>query len=128
MKTIINFNTKAMKTKLVVFLMAIMLFPLTSMGQNIFEKYSDNPDVTYVSIKPKMFQMLAKMDIDTEDPDTKAYVEMVKSITSFKTIVTDNKSISGDIAGWVKSRSSSLEELMEVNFAFGSWCRGRKRF
>ena len=114
MKTIINFNTKAMKTKLVVFLMAIMLFPLTSMGQNIFEKYSDNPDVTYVSIKPKMFQMLAKMDIDTEDPDTKAYVEMVKSITSFKTIVTDNKSISGDIAGWVKSRSSSLEELMEV--------------
>jgi hypothetical protein len=114
MKTIINFNTKAMKTKLVVFIMAIMLFPLTSMGQNIFEKYSDNPDVTYVSIKPKMFQMLAKMDIDTEDPDTKAYVEMVKSITSFKTIVTDNKSISGDIAGWVKSRSSSLEELMEV--------------
>ena len=114
MKTIINFNTKAMKTKLVVFIMAIMLFPLTSMGQNIFEKYSDNPDVTYVSIKPKMFQMLAKMDIDTEDPDTKAYVEMVKSITSFKTIVTDNKSISGDIAGGVKSRSSYLEELMEV--------------
>lgn len=114
MKTITNFNTKAMKTKVIVFIMAIMLFPLTSMGQNIFEKYSDNPDVTYVSIKPKMFQMLAKMDIDTEDPESQAYVEMVKSITSFKTIVTDNKSISGDIAGWVKSRIGSLEELMEV--------------
>ena len=114
MKTITNFNTKAMKTKAVLFIMAIMLFPLTSMGQNIFEKYSDNPDVTYVSIKPKMFQMLAKMDIDTEDPESQSYVEMVKSITSFKTIVTDNKSISGDIAGWVKSRIGSLEELMEV--------------
>ncbi len=114
MKTIVNLKTKTMKNKLVVFVMAIMLFPLTSMGQNIFEKYSDNPDVTYVSIKPKMFQMLAKMDIDTDDPETKAYVEMVKSITSFKTIVTDNKAISNDIAGWVKSRSGSLEELMEV--------------
>ena len=114
MKTIANLKTKTMKNKLVVFVMAIMLFPLTSMGQNIFEKYSDNPDVTYVSIKPKMFQMLAKMDIDTDDPETKAYVEMVKSITSFKTIVTDNKAISNDIAGWVKSRSGSLEELMEV--------------
>ena len=114
MKTIVNLKTKTMKNKLVVFVMAIMLFPLTSMGQNIFEKYSDNHDVTYVSIKPKMFQMLAKMDIDTDDPETKAYVEMVKSITSFKTIVTDNKAISNDIAGWVKSRSGSLEELMEV--------------
>ena len=114
MKTKVNLKTKTMKNKLVVFVMAIMLFPLTSMGQNIFEKYSDNPDVTYVSIKPKMFQMLAKMDIDTDDPETKAYVEMVKSITSFKTIVTDNKAISNDIAGWVKSRSGSLEELMEV--------------
>jgi len=114
MKTIINLNTKTMKSRVIVFIMAIMLLPLTAMGQNIFEKYSDNPDVTYVSIKPKMFQMLAKFDIDSDDPESQAYLDMVKSITSFKTIVTDNKSIAGDIAGYVKSRASSLEELMEV--------------
>lgn len=114
MKTIMNFNRQAMNKKLVVFVMAIMLLPAIGMAQDIFEKYSDNSDVTYVSIKPKMFQMIAKMGIDVDDAEAKSYMDMVKSITSFKTIVTDNKSISADLSKWVKSRSSSLEELMEV--------------
>lgn len=110
-----NLKTKTMKNKLIVLVMAIMLLPLTGMAQkNIFEKYSENPDVTYVSIKPKMFQMIAKMGINVEDEEAKAYMDMVKSITSFKTIVTDNKGISADISKWVKSRSGGLEELMEV--------------
>lgn len=108
-------KTKTMKNKLIVLVMAIMLVPLTGMAQkNIFEKYSDDADVTYVSIKPKMFQMIAKMGINVEDAEAKAYMDMVKSITSFKTIVTDNKTISSDISKWVKSRSGGLEELMEV--------------
>ena len=115
MNTLNKLKTSTMKNRLIVFVMAIMLMPLTGMAQkNIFEKYSDNPDVTFVSIKPKMFQMIAKMGIDVEDAEAKSYIDMVKSITSFKTIVTDNKSISADISKWVKSRSSSLEELMEV--------------
>ena len=114
MKTIINFNKNKMKNKLIVLIMAIMLLPITGIAQDVFEKYSDNSDVTYVSIKPKMFQMIANMGINVDDPEAKAYMEMVKSITSFKTIMTDNKSISADLSKWVKSRSTSLEELMEV--------------
>lgn len=104
-----------MKNKLIVFVMAIMLMPLTGMAQkDIFEKYSDNSNVTFVSIKPKMFQMIAKMGIDVEDPEAKAFMDMVNSITSFKTIITDKSEISADISKWVKSRSNTLEELMEV--------------
>ncbi|WP_239000215.1 DUF4252 domain-containing protein [Hyunsoonleella ulvae] len=115
MKTLNTGNTNKMKTRLVVFVMAIMLLPLTGMAQkNIFDKYSDDPNVTYVNIKPKMFQMISKIGIDTDDPEAQAYLDMVKSITSFKTIVTDNSDISADISKWVKSRSSKLEELMEV--------------
>ena len=91
-----------------------MLLPITGMAQDIFEKYNDNSEVTYVSIKPKIFQMIAKMGINEADSEAKAYMDMVKSITSFKTIMTDNKTISTDISKWVKSRSSTLEELMEV--------------
>lgn len=58
--------------------------------------------------------MIAKMGINVEDPEAKAYMDMINSITSFKTLVTDNTSISADLTKWVKSRSSSLEELMEV--------------
>jgi TusA-related sulfurtransferase len=108
-------KARTMKNKLIVLVMTIMLVPLAGMAQkNIFEKYSDDADVTYVSIKPKMFQMIAKMGINVEDAEAKAYMDMVKSITSFKTIVTDNKVISADISKWVKSRSGGLEELMEV--------------
>ncbi|WP_111659329.1 DUF4252 domain-containing protein [Olleya aquimaris] len=103
-----------MKKQVTLLVMAILLMPLTAMAQDIFEKYSDNDKVSYVSIKPKMFQMLAKIDIDTDDADAKAYMEMVNSITSFKTMATDDKVIAKDIAKWVTSRTASLEELMEV--------------
>ena len=104
-----------MKNRLLILIMAMVILPLTGVAQNsVFEKYSENPDVTYVNIKPKMFQMIAKIGIETDDAEAKAYMDMVKSITSFKTIVTDNQSISADISKWVKSRSSALEELMEV--------------
>lgn len=108
-------KTRTMKNRIVVLVMAVMLIPIIGMAQqDIFEKYNDNDDVTYVSIKPKMFQMIAKMGINVDDAEAQSYMEMVKSITSFKTIVTDNEAISADISKWVTSRSSSLEELMEV--------------
>lgn len=114
MKTINNFKTNKMKNKAILFLMAIMLLPLTSTAQDIFAKYSEDPGVTYVSIKPKMFQMLAKMDINTDDPESQEYLNMVNSITSFKVITTGNKVISADLSKWVQSRKNALEELMEV--------------
>tara|TARA_R110000868_G_scaffold144150_1_gene362922 strand:- start:44845 stop:45438 length:594 start_codon:yes stop_codon:yes gene_type:complete len=114
MKTLNNIKSNTMKNKLIVFVMAIMLMPAISSAQDVFEKYNDNSDVTYVSIKPKMFQMIAQMGINIDEPEAKAYMDMVNSITSFKTLMTDNKAISADITKWVKSRSSSLEELMEV--------------
>lgn len=113
MNTINKLN--GMKKSLIVFAFAILLMPLTAMAQNdIFTKYSGNDDVTYVSIKPKMFQMLAKMDIETDDADAQEFLKMVNSITSFKTMATDNKTIANDIKKWVSGRSGALEELMEV--------------
>src|SRR5690606_2140065 len=109
-----NLKTNLMKKITIVIIMVIMLLPVSGMAQNIFEKYNGNSDVTYVSIQPKMFQMIAKMGINVDDAEAKAYMDMVKSITSFKTIVTDNKTIATDLSKWVKSRSSSLEELMQV--------------
>ncbi len=114
MKTI-NIKMKTMKKTLTLFVLAIMVMPLTAMAQSsIFEKYSDDNDVTYVSIKPKMFQMLAKIDINTDDPEAQEFLNMVNSITSFKTMATDNKAIATDITSWVNKRKNALEELMEV--------------
>jgi len=114
MKTQINYKLSNMKWKITYIIMALLIMPFTSMAQDIFSKYDGNPDVTYVSVKPKMFQILAKMDLSTDDPDAQEYLEMVKSITSLKTIITGEETISADITSWVTSRSRDLEELMEV--------------
>lgn len=100
--------------KKIVILVFLMALPLVTFGQNIFEKYADSEDVAYVSIKPRMFRMLASIDIDTDDQDAKDFLKMVNSITSFKTIATSNAKISSDIKKWVGKRSNNLEELMEV--------------
>ena len=114
MKTLIHSKISKIKKSMVLVLMALLMTPLTSMAQDIFAKYDGNPDVTYVNVKPKMFQILAKMDIDTDDPEAQEYLEMVKSITSLRAVVTGELAISNDITTWVNSKSRDLEELMEV--------------
>ncbi|OEI79283.1 hypothetical protein BKP44_10105 [Formosa algae] len=103
-----------MTKKIILFALIMVLLPASMMAQSIFDKYSENPDVTYVNIKPKMFQMLAKLDISTDDAESQAYLNMVNSITSFKTIITDDKAIAADISKWMTSKQGGLDELMEV--------------
>ena len=104
---------KQMKRTLTLLALTLLLTS-TSMAQDIFSKYSDNGKVSYVSIKPKMFQLLAKMDINTDDPEAQQYLDMVNSITGFKTLATQDKAIALDLAKWVKGQSVKLEELMKV--------------
>ncbi|WP_046744765.1 DUF4252 domain-containing protein [Kordia zhangzhouensis] len=99
------------KIVLVVMLLAV---PVLTFGQNIFDKYADSDDVTYVSIKPKMFKMLATMGVDSNDPDAQDFLKMVNSMKSLKTLATDNANISAELQRWVNGRASELEELMEV--------------
>ncbi|WP_420573963.1 DUF4252 domain-containing protein [Kordia sp.] len=100
--------------KKIVLLVMLMALPVLTFGQNIFEKYADNDEVTYVSIKPKMFKMIASMGIDADDADAKEFLEMVNSMKSLKTLATSDARISSDLKRWVSGRSSELEELMEV--------------
>ncbi|MGB6151335.1 MAG: DUF4252 domain-containing protein [Pricia sp.] len=99
-----------------IILIALALLPIVSFGQDIFDKYEDSDQVTFVSMQPKMFQMLGKMSVSSDDPEAEDFFKLVNSITSFKVITTENSKISKDIDGWVSTRlkSSSYEELMRV--------------
>lgn len=112
MNTILQITTN-MNKAITLFLFTVLISS-TTLAQDVFSKYSDNSKVTYISIKPKMFQLLAKMDIDTEDKEAQQYIEMVNSITSFKTIMTSDKAIASDFSKYVKVASRKLEELMKV--------------
>jgi hypothetical protein len=112
MNTILNI-TSNMKKAITLFALTLLITS-SAMAQDIFSKYADNSKVTYISIKPKMFQLLAKMDIDTDDKEAQQYIDMVNSITSFKTIMTSDKTIALDFTKYVSGASKKLEELMKV--------------
>lgn len=103
-----------MKKQIIIFFLALL--PTLIYSQDIFEKYEDNSDVTFVAMQPKMFQMLANISVSSDDPEAQEFFDLVKSITSFKVITTASSSISSDINGWVSTRlkGSSYEELMRV--------------
>ncbi len=85
-------------------------------GQSIFDKYEDNQDVSFVSISPKMFQMLGKMSVNTNDPEAEQFFEIIKSVQSFKVITTDNKSISKELENYatMSIKNKGMLELMKV--------------
>lgn len=85
-------------------------------AQDIFEKYEDDDKVTFVAMQPKMFQMLAKMSVNADEPEAREFFDLVNSITSFKVITTEDALITKDVDSWVTKRlsTSSFEELMRI--------------
>ena len=102
--------------KKVIVLIALIVSPMMSFGQSIFDKYEDMEDVGTVILNQKMFSMLASIDIDLDDAEAENYLEMVKKITGIKIFTTGSEKISADMNGTVNKylKSSSLEELMRI--------------
>ncbi len=97
-------------------LMLMLLTTPVLLGQSIFDKYEVNNEVSFFSISPRMFQMLASMEIETSDPEADQFLKLVANIESFKVLRTDDDNISKDFINWVDSHSKKerLEELMRV--------------
>lgn len=97
-----------------IILTAIILAPLTTMAQSFFSKYEDLKGVTSGVVNQKMFSMLASMNIEADDPEAKAFLDMAKKIQSLKFLATGDKTISSNLSADADKyiSSSNLEELM----------------
>ena len=86
------------------------------LAQSVFETYKSNERVNYVSISPQMFSMLAKLNIDNKDPESKEFLELVTQINTFKLLRTDEPIISDDFSDWTQeyAKTNQLSELMQV--------------
>lgn len=102
--------------KKVIVIIALIIAPIMSFGQSIFDKYEDMEDVTSVILNQKMFSMLASLDMDLDDEEAEKYLETVKKITGIKVFTTGDVKISADMNATVSKylKSSDLEELMRV--------------
>lgn len=102
--------------KKLVLIIAIVLTPMISFGQSIFDKFEDQEGVTSVILNQKMFKMLSQMGIDLDDPEAQQYVDMAEKITGLKVFTTGDEKISADMKATVNKylSSSDLEELMRI--------------
>lgn len=100
--------------KKIVLILAIAILPILSSGQSIFDKYEDVEGVSSFVMNQKMFTMLASIDVNLDDPEDQAFLEMAKKITGLKVYTTGNEKTSIDMNATVEKylKSSSLEELM----------------
>lgn len=116
MKTLSQNNKSTTMFKKAVIALALIMAPVVTFAQSIFDKFEDHPDVASVVVNQKMFSMLASIDVDMDDPEDQKMMDMVKKITGLKVFTTDNAEVSADMKATVNKylKSSDLEELMRI--------------
>ena len=94
----------------------IAVVPLSGFSQSLFDKYEDLDDVTSVVVNKSMFNLLAKIDVEVDDPEARDFMDIASSLKSLKVYTTDNKEIGNNMKSSVDKylKSSTMEELMRV--------------
>ncbi|MFN3136967.1 MAG: DUF4252 domain-containing protein [Allomuricauda sp.] len=98
-------------------LIAVMtVLPLAGFSQSLFDKFEDLDEVTSVVVNKSMFNLLAKIDVEVDDPEAQDFMDIASSLKSLKVFTTENKKIGDDMKASVDSylSSSKMEELMRV--------------
>lgn len=102
--------------KKLVLILAIAIVPLGSFAQSIFDQFEDLDGVTSVVVNQNMFKLLSKIDVETNDPESQDYINMIENLTSLKVLTTGDEAISAKMKSEVDRylKKSKLQELMRV--------------
>ena len=98
-------------------LLAFICIPLGLAAQGSFDSFENEKDVTSVVVTKNMFKLLSKMDLNSEDPEVKDYLNMVDNLDNIKIFTTDNPEVAARMSSKVSSyvlANSGLSELMRV--------------
>lgn len=101
--------------KLTLALLAFIV-PFLSSAQT-FDKYETMKEVDAVVVTSKMFKLLTKIDLNADDPETQAYIDLIENLKEMKVLSTTKddirKQMATDVASYIKK--GSMEELMRVS-------------
>ena len=105
-----------MKKYILIFAVLTALANLAGFSQSLFDKFEDLDEVTSVVVNKSMFNLLAKIDVEVDDPEAQDFMDIASSLKSLKVFTTENKKIGDDMKASVDSylSSSKMEELMRV--------------
>lgn len=95
--------------------LTIAFFSTIAAAQD-FSKYDNVREITSIVINKSMFKLMSKLDLDSEDEDIKAYLDLVDNLDDIKIYTTESlkygKQLQADFDA-LKS-GKQLEELMRV--------------
>ncbi len=102
--------------KKLVIIMAFIIAPAITFGQSLFDKYEANENVSSMVLTKKVFNMLAELKIDLDDPEAQEMLDMAGNITGLKVLSTGDEKVSSQMKADVTRylSSASLEELMRI--------------
>lgn len=102
--------------KKLTFALLALLVPFLSSAQN-FEKYENMKEVDAVVITSKMFKLLTKIDLNADDPETQAYIDLIENLQEMRVLSSTQegvrKQMATDVSSYIKN--GNLEELMRVS-------------
>ena len=102
--------------KKLVLILALATLPIVSIAQSIFDQFEDLDGVTSVVVNQNMFKLLSKIDVETNDPESQDYINMIENLTSLKVLTTGDEAISAKMKSEVDRylNKAKLQELMRV--------------
>ena len=102
--------------KKVLLILGMVLLPILTNAQSYFDSLEDQDGITSVIVDANMFSLMSKIDVSTDDPEAKDYINLIKNITSLKVFVGKNKVNTSKMQNMMSSylKKSSLQELMRV--------------
>jgi hypothetical protein len=107
---------KLKKMKKIILLLGLMVLPLITNAQSYFDSLEDHDDVTAIVVNKNMFKLMSKIDIDTDDPEAKEYLNIIKNIDDLKVFVSKKPGVTTKMKNMVDQylKKANLEELMRV--------------
>lgn len=99
------------------FIVFLMSFDLT-FGQSIFDHFENTPDVTYISIGPKIFQLLGQMTfLGKDDLESDEILKIINNIKCFEVLITAEEKIQNELPEWVwkEVEINELENIMTIS-------------
>lgn len=99
-----------------ILIVLVALLPLATVAQSLFDKYEELDAVTSVVVNQSMFNLLAKIDVEVNDPEAQDFVDIATSLKSLKVFTTDSRDIGADMKVSVDKylKTASLSELMRI--------------
>ncbi|EDM44052.1 hypothetical protein SCB49_10692 [unidentified eubacterium SCB49] len=103
--------------KKIAILLALFIAPFAINAQNLWSSFESDDDVSSVVITQKMFKLLAKIDLETDDEEVNDFMNLVENLDNIKIFTTEKSDIASKMSSSVSSYISGdqgLSELMRV--------------